>query len=190
MGIFDESYSSMDLSKILGVHRVTVAKWIKAGALKAIQTPGGRYKVSKDSLKAFLSERGMDLPVGLRLKDKKLVVAVDDDLSILQLFERIFSKGEMAFFYELKTFLDPVEAALFIGDTKPDLVLLDLLMPQMNGFNLTRQLRNTCPETRIIVVTGHASEENRSRLKAHGVDTVIAKPFTPDQLKHAVKNEL
>lgn len=189
MGIFDESYSSVELSKILGVHRVTVAKWIKAGALKAVQTPGGRYKVTKESLKAFLSERGMAVPAGLRLEDKKLVVAVDDDQSVLRLLKKMFSKGEMVLFYELKTFLDPLEAALFIGDAKPDLVLLDLFMPQMNGFNLAKQLKETCPETRIVVVTGHPSEENRDRLKTYGVNTVIAKPFTLEEVKHAIQDE-
>ena len=51
MGIFDESYSSVELAKILGVHRVTVTNWIKKGALKAVITPGGRYKITRKALK-------------------------------------------------------------------------------------------------------------------------------------------
>ena len=116
MGIFDESYSSVELSRILGIHRVTVTNWIKAGALKAVQTPGGRYKVTKESLKEFLAERGMPIPPALRLEDKKLVVAVDDEKSVLNVLKKIFAKGEMPFLYDLKVFDNPLEAALFIGD--------------------------------------------------------------------------
>ena len=54
MGIFDESFSSVDLAKIFGVHRVTVTNWVKRGALKAVRTPGGRYKVAKRDLREFL----------------------------------------------------------------------------------------------------------------------------------------
>jgi CheY-like chemotaxis protein len=132
----------------------------------------------------------MDMPPGLRLENKTLVVAVDDDPSLLKLLEKMFSKGEMALFYDLRTFSDLVEAALFIGDTKPQLVLLDLLMPQMNGFKLAQQLQSTCPDTKIIVITGHPTEKNRARLKTYGVNTMIAKPFTQEELRHAVDEAL
>ena len=56
MGIFDESYSPIDLSRILGIHRVTVTSWVKKGTLKVIRTPGGKYKVSKEDLMPFLSK--------------------------------------------------------------------------------------------------------------------------------------
>jgi excisionase family DNA binding protein len=185
MGIFDESYSSIELSKILGVHRVTVAKWIKAGALKAVKTPGGRYKVSKANLREFLRETGM--PLSPVVGDKRLAVAVDDDLSVLKLLQKMFSRGELAFLYELKTFSNPLEAALFIGDAKPDLVILDLLMPQLDGLSLAKQFRETCPKTRILVVTGHPTHENIAKLREVGVKTVISKPFTMEQLKNAVR---
>ena len=56
MGIFDESYSPIDLSRILGIHRVTVTNWVKKGTLQAIRTPGGKYKVSREDLIPFLSK--------------------------------------------------------------------------------------------------------------------------------------
>ena len=188
MGIFDESYSSVELSRILGIHRVTVTNWIKAGALKAVQTPGGRYKVTKESLKTFLTERGMPVPPALRLEDKKLVVAVDDEKPVLNTLKKMFSRGEMPFLYDLKTFDNPLEAALFIGNEKPDLVLLDLLMPQLSGFNLAEKIKETCPNTRIVVITGHPTEENRAKLKAYGINNIVNKPFTFDVLRKAIED--
>ena len=190
MGIYDESYSSVDLSKILGVHRVTVTNWIKKGALNAARTPGGRYKVTKGDLRRFLSEQGMPIPPFLQIETKKLIVTVDDDDVILNLLEKFFSTGDMPYLYRLKTFNNPIDAGLFIGDSKPDIVLLDLLMPQLNGFDLAGRIKETSPDTRILVMTGYATEENLARLKQYDVDAVMAKPFDLTELKHTIEKIL
>jgi len=190
MGIFDESYSSVDLAKILGVHRVTVTNWIKKGALNAARTPGGRYKVTKGDLRDFLSEQGIPIPPFLQIGTKKLIVAVDDDETILNLLEDFFSTGDMPYLYRLKTFNNPLDAGFFIGDSKPDLVLLDLLMPQLNGFNLAGKIKETSPDTRIVVITGYPTEENIASLKKYAVDAVMAKPFELTELKRTIEATL
>ena len=81
---------------------------------------------------------------------------------------------------------NPLDAALFIGDSKPELVLLDLLMPQINGFELAGKIKLTSPETRIIIITGHATEENLARLAQYGVSAVVTKPFDFTVLKDAL----
>jgi excisionase family DNA binding protein len=190
MGIFDESYSPVDLAKILGVHRVTVTNWIKKGALNAARTPGGRYKVTKEDLRHFLSEQGMPIPAFLQIEAKKLVVAVDDDETILNLLKSFFSTGDMPYLYRLKTFNNPLDASFFIGDSKPALVLLDLLMSQLNGFNLAEKIKKASPDTRIIVITGYPNEENIARLKQYTVDAVMAKPFELTELKNKIEEAL
>jgi excisionase family DNA binding protein len=180
----------VDLSKILGVHRVTVTNWIKKGALNAARTPGGRYKVTKEDLSRFLSEQGMPIPAFLQIGTKKLVVAVDDDETILNLLKSFFSTGDMPYLYRLKTFNNPLDASFFIGDSKPALVLLDLLMSQLNGFNLAEKIKETCPDTRIIVITGYPNEENIARLKQDAVDAVMAKPFELTELKDTIEQIL
>jgi excisionase family DNA binding protein len=190
MGIFDESYSSVDLAKILGVHRVTVTNWIKKGALNAARTPGGRYKVTRDNLRKFLREQGMPIPPFLQRETKKLVVAVDDDDAILNLLEKFFSTGDMPYLYQLKTFNNPLDAAFFIGDSRPDLVLLDLLMPQLNGFNLAEKIKQASPDTRIVAITGYATEENIDRLKQYSIEAIVSKPFDLTELKRTIEATL
>ncbi|MBW1797783.1 MAG: response regulator [Deltaproteobacteria bacterium] len=190
MGIYDESYSSVDLSKILGVHRVTVTNWIKKGALNAARTPGGRYKVTKEDLRHFLSEQGMPIPPFLQIETKKLVVAVDDDNAILNILKKVFSTGDMPYLYQLKTFNNPLDAAFFIGDSKPDLVLLDLLMPQLNGFDLAGRIKQASPDTRIVVITGYETEENIKRLKQYSIEAILSKPFDLTELKRTIEATL
>jgi excisionase family DNA binding protein len=190
MGIFDESYSSIDLSRIFGIHRVTVTNWIKKGALKAVRTPGGRYKVSKEDLMSFLDAHGMPIPAFLRVKEKKLVVAIDDDEMILKLLEKFFSADDMPYIYKLETFTNPIDAALFIGDQKPNLVLLDLLMPELSGFDMAEKIQKVSPHSQIIILTGYATDENRDRLKNYNIYAVISKPVNLKILKKTIDNAL
>ena len=188
MGIFDESFSSVDLAKIFGVHRVTVTNWVKRGALKAVRTPGGRYKVAKRDLREFLEQREMPVPAFLETEDKKLVVAVDDEEAIIDLLKNFFTTNDMPYLYKLESFTNPVEAALFIGEQKPDLVLLDLVMPAPNGFNLAEKIKHVSPHTRIIVMTGFATEENLAKLKQYSIDALLTKPFNLTTLRKTIDN--
>jgi len=190
MGIFDESYSSMELARILGVHRVTITNWIKQGALRAARTPGGRYKVAKKDLIAFLDQREIPVPAYIRTGKKKLVVAVDDERGVLDTLEKFFSRGDLLFLYKFKPFLNPFDAALYIGDSKPDIVLLDLVMPQLDGFELAKKIKRTSPKTRIIVITGHPTEENLAHFKGHGVDAFLPKPLELTVLKGTMQEIL
>jgi len=190
MSIFDESYSPIDLSRILGIHRVTVTNWIKKGAIKAIRTPGGRYRVSRDDLIAFLDTHGMPIPAFLRLKEKKLVVAVDDDEMILNLLKQFFFADDMPYMYKLETFSNPIEAAFFIGDRKPDLIILDLLMPELDGYNMTEKIQQASSRSKIIILTGHATDDNLARLEKYNISAVLAKPVDLKTLKKSIENAL
>jgi excisionase family DNA binding protein len=190
MSIFDESYSPIDLSRILGIHRVTVTNWIKKGAIKAIRTPGGRYRVSRDDLITFLDAHGMPIPAFLRVKEKKLIVAVDDDEMILNLLEHFFSTDDMPYMYKLETFSNPIDAAFFIGDRKPDLIILDLLMPELNGFNMTEKIQQASSRSKIIVLTGHATGDNLARLEKYNISAVLTKPVDLKTLKKTIENAL
>jgi len=190
MGIFNESYSSIDLARILGIHRVTVTNWIKKGALKAIRTPGGRYRVSREDLISFLDAHGMPIPAFLRVKEKKLVVAIDDDEMILTLLEEFFSTDDMTYIYKLETFTNPIDAALFIGGQKPDLVLVDLLMPELSGFDMAEKIQQASPHSQIIVLTGYATDENIAKLKNYNIYEVLTKPVNLKILKKTIENAL
>ena len=190
MGIFDESYSSVQLARILGIHRVTVTNWIKQGALKAARTPGGRYKVAKRDLIAFLDQRGIRVPSFIKTVDKKLVVAIDDEEHVLNTLKEYFAREDLVFMYELKTFLDAIDAALYIGDSKPDTVLLNLVMPQLDGFHLAQKIKEIRPQTRIVAITSHGNEEDLVSLKRRGVDALVTKPLALKALKKALEDTM
>jgi len=190
MGLFDESFSSIEVAAILGVHRVTVASWIKQGALEAARTPGGRYLVSRNALRRFLTERGMAIPASLGPIRKKTVVAVDDDPRILEVLEGYFREIPLEPDWTLQTFLDPLDAALFIGSSRPDLVLLDIVMPNMDGHQLARKIKETSPETKIVVITGHATPSHMEKLEKAPIDGVLQKPFNLEEFRGVLEKHL
>jgi CheY-like chemotaxis protein len=96
----------------------------------------------------------------------------------------------MPYLYQLETFSNPLEAALFIGDKKPDLVLMDLLMPGLDGFSLAERIKQTSPDSRIIVITAYATEQNMKRLKKYNIDGLLTKPIDLKTLKRMIEDIL
>jgi DNA-binding NarL/FixJ family response regulator len=77
---------------------------------------------------------------------------------------------------------DGRQAVLMAGVLKPDVVLMDLYMPGVDGFEATRRLKEVDASPRVVVMTAHQSEENRVRAVAAGADAFL--------LKHQVAHEL
>ena len=74
--------------------------------------------------------------------------------------------------------------------TAPDLVLLDIGVPEMDGWQVIEAIRSVGPEPPILVVTAHGSREDEARARALGADDFIAKPFRPDVLLEAMEELL
>lgn len=74
------------------------------------------------------------------------------------------------------------EVVALARNTRPDLILLDLEMPQMNGIEATSYLTRNCPTTRVVVVTAHDNQELRKLCRAHGASGFIAKEALADEL--------
>jgi CheY-like chemotaxis protein len=119
---------------------------------------------------------------------KETVLVVDDDRVIVKLV------GEMLrpLGYEVLTAADPTEA-LALGERHPgaiDLVVTDLLMPGMNGRDLARLLRERHASVRTLFMSGYASDVVSPELLRELGASLLAKPFTPQQLGHAIRRLL
>ena len=117
--------------------------------------------------------------------DPPLVLIADDDPDILDLVRyRLERSG-----YAVATATDGAEAVQLAGDLKPALAVLDVMMPALNGFEVTRALRND-PETAripVILLTAKAQEEDVQEGFASGADDYLRKPFSPRELSARVQ---
>ncbi|MBG05726.1 MAG: response regulator [Pseudomonadota bacterium] len=115
---------------------------------------------------------------------KQTVLVVDDDADI-----RVFLKINFeSWGFEVVTAEDGAEAAASAADIDADLILLDMNMPSVSGFEAARQIRATekHSKTPIIAVTAHTSTGDRDEAYQAGCDAIVTKPIDPQKLSQAV----
>jgi excisionase family DNA binding protein len=174
-------------AKYCAVGRVTLWKYVKSGELKASVTPGGHYRILREDLEAFARQRGM-YPLATYKPSQKRILVVDDDAEIRNLIKRILS----AHHYETETAAEGFEAGVKVPTFQPGLVILDLNMPGMDGFEICRQLKQN-PDTahiKVLIITGFGSQENYDRIIGEGADGFLEKPVEKEILLHHVKDLL
>jgi excisionase family DNA binding protein len=180
-------YTTFEISQICQVNPTTVQNWVKEGKLKAFVTPGGHRRIQREDLVAFLKEFGMPVPDELSGRPP-LVMVVDDEPDVIEMLTSLLQSGEEP--VEVVSAQGGVQALLMIGDRKPDLLILDIKMPDMDGFEVCRQLRSG-PANRnikIVAITGDKDPDAKRRIIEAGADLFFSKPlevmkFRVDALK-------
>ena len=176
-------FTTFEISQICEVNPTTVQNWVKENKLKAYVTPGRHRRVRRNDLIAFMKEFGMPIPAELD-QHHPLVLIVDDEEDVRELLTSVMHSGGE----ELKAVSVPggVEALLFIGEQKPDLLILDVMMPGMNGFEVCRKLKAN-PSTRkikIVAISGHPDRTIRNRILEAGADLFFTKPLNIEEFRN------
>lgn len=163
----------------------TVNNWIKSGKLVAYVTPGRHHRIPLEGFRDFLQQHNWP-PFAELPAPKPRVLVVDDDQRVLKGILRNLSRtGD----YELASAADGFEAGLQIAKFQPNLIILDLMMPRVDGFELCQRIKAT-PETHrigVLVITGHSSEDNKQQALAAGADAYLTKPFAMKTLEKTLR---
>jgi len=136
------AYTTFEAAKICHVTHHSIKNWIKQGLIKASRTPGGHYRILEKDLDAFRREYDMFPPE--EGPTKKRVMIVDDEKDALDLMERILAEEDC----EVIKVSNATEVGLKAAQLMPDLILLDFLMPEVNGFEVCTCLLYTSPSPR------------------------------------------
>jgi len=173
-------------SKYCKVSSKTIINWIEAGHLKAYKTVGGHRRIKKDDLDQFLKDRGMPLPEEPKGEERKKILVVDDDKIIVETIVQALEEDEYG--YEMISASDGFEAGLQISHFKPDLLILDIMMPDINGYEVCQRVKSS-PETKdvkIIVLSAYLNDEAFTQMKEYGADACFSKPLPLEQLRYEV----
>ena len=159
-----------------------VSKWIKSGKLKAYTTPGRHRRIRQADFEEFLERYNLP-PLAAPTLTRKVLI-VDDDPAIVKLLSAFFRKTGA---YEIATATDGFEAGIQIAAFCPELVILDLMMPNIDGFKVCKRIKAS-PKTReilVVVLTGFATPENIQKALQCGANCCLEKPITlPDFAQH------
>ena len=162
----------------LGVSVSTVIQWVDSGVLTAWKTEGGHRRVSRDSIDALLRQKpARTVFPALR------VLVIDDDPFILDLCMAKFAQWPSP--PAVKSATNGYVGLFLLGSWKPDLVILDLHMPDMDGFALLRALQNSdqLQQTKIVVISGLSRTAIAERGGLPPGVALFEKPIPFDQLE-------
>ena len=172
--------------KYCKVSSKTIINWIDGGHIKAYKTVGGHRRIKKEDLDQFLKAKGMPLPEEPKTEERKKILVVDDDKIIVETIVQALEEDEHG--YEMISASDGFEAGLQVSHFKPDLLILDIMMPDINGYEVCQKIKCN-PETKstkIVVLSAYLDDDAFQRMKEYGADACFSKPLPLEQLKFEV----
>jgi excisionase family DNA binding protein len=168
-------------ARFLGVAQSTIRKWSDQGRVPAFYTPGGHRRYRRNDLETFLDRSGP----GGHPKSGPLVLLVDDDDKVREVV-RITLEFEG---YIVREAGSADEGFSAIEEAKPDLILLDVMMPHVDGWEMLRRIQETYGAGAIPVVmfSGKVDEQAVSQAASSGAQGFVGKPFDLQQLVDQTK---
>jgi excisionase family DNA binding protein len=165
-----------EVAELLMVNPVTVRQWAARGLLRSLTTPGGHRRFLLSDVEEFARSRG-STPVARSSGRPDRVLIVDDDVQLGLFIAEIIRARDPQIETEIAR--DGFEAGAKVESFRPHALVLDLMMPGMDGFEVCRRLRArpTLNHVRIVAMTGFHSPENVERIMAAGADACLPKPL-------------
>ncbi|MDD2895304.1 MAG: response regulator [Aliarcobacter sp.] len=106
--------------------------------------------------------------------EKYSIVIIDDETEILNVLSRYLTRNAN---FSVTTYSNPVSALGAIGNSKVDLILLDIMMPQMNGLEVLEKLKAKDPEQKVIMMTAYSTLDKVLKSHKEGATNYVMKPF-------------
>ncbi len=173
-------FTTGEVAEICRISQQTVIRCFDNGRLKGFRVPGSRFRrIPRDSLVAFM--RDNNIPLENLQSGKRRVLIVDDDPAIVEMLTDLLSRDGR---FEVTSAANGFDAGAMTKEFRPDILLLDYMLPDINGTAVCRRIRSD-PElahTKVIMVSGAVSPAEIETLKVAGADDFFKKPFDLTQL--------
>jgi two-component system, OmpR family, response regulator len=175
-----EVFTTGEVAEVCQISQQTVIRCFDNGRIKGFRVPGSRFRrVPRDSLLLFMKENG--IPLARLQRGKKRVLVVDDDPDIVEMLSDLLHTDGR---FEVKTASTGYDAGLMTQQFNPDVMILDYMLPDINGNVVLATVRKN-PELahiKIILVSGVVNPEEVQALLAAGANDFIKKPFDIEHL--------
>ncbi len=172
-------FTTSEVANYCAVTNDGVLKWIKSSKLRAFSTPGGHYRVSAEDFRAFLEK--YEIPIDESFfrggERQRTVLVVDDEPDIRDIVHRLLKELEPKL--RIEEACDGYEAGIKIGSLHPDLIIMDVMMPRVDGISLCRSIREN-PETqniKVLAITAFPEQDNVKKMYDAGADLCLIKPL-------------
>jgi len=186
----DDILTVFQAGKYCGVSQKTIINWIEAGHINAYKTVGGHRRIKRSDLEDFMRKQGIPIPEEEIISERKRILIVDDDPIIVETLVQGLEEEE--YDYEIISASDGFEAGLQVNHFKPHLLILDIMMPDIKGFEVCKKIKTNeqTKNTKIIVLSAYLDDEKFKKMKEYGADICFSKPLPLPQLKEEVAKML
>ncbi len=173
-------FTTGEVAEICNVSQQTIIRCFDSGRLKGFRVPGSRFRrIPREALIQFMREN--NIPLDRLAGGKKRVLVVDDDPAIVEMLVELLERDGR---FEVQTASTGFEAGMRTREFRPDVIVLDYMLPDINGNAVVRIIREdeTLSDVKIIIVSGVVNREDVEELLRCGADGFLQKPFSIDEL--------
>ena len=171
-----ELFTTGEAAEICNLSQQTIIRCFDAGRLEGFRIPGSKFrKIPRDSLIRFMKDN--NIPMFTLGSGKRKVLLVDDDAEIVELMTDVLQRDGR---FVVKSASTGYDAGIMTQQFQPDLILLDYMLPDVNGNVVCQTIRQN-PEfsnTRIIIISGVINQSEIDDLLKAGAEDFLKKPFS------------
>ena len=173
-------FTTGEAAKICKVSQQTIIRCFDSGQLKGFRVPGSRFRrIPRDILYKFMKENG--IPTDALESGKRKALIVDDDEELVELIKDLLEDDGR---FDIKTANNGFQAGMMVKDYHPDIIVLDVMLPDINGREVCERVRSdtTLDDCRIICISGMVEADKIDELREAGANDFMQKPFDVDKL--------
>jgi len=173
-------FTTGEAAKICKVSQQTIIRCFDNGSLKGFRVPGSRFRrIPRDQLFQFMKENG--IPTDALESGKRKILIVDDDEELVELLVDVFERDGR---FDIKVANNGFDAGMLVKEFRPDLVVLDVMLPDINGKEVCQRVRSdeSLESVKIICISGMVEQDKIQDLIDSGANDFMHKPFTVDRL--------
>ena len=189
--LFDKQiFTTGEAAEVCKVSQQTIIRCFDAGRLNGFRVPGSRFRrIPRDELIRFMKDNNIPAENLGGSHAAKRVLVVDDDPQIVDLVCEVLARDSRL---KVRTASTGYDAGLVSASFKPDLIVLDYMLPDINGNVVCKSVRTNpdLAQTRIILVSGVVNQVEINGLLDAGADEFIKKPFNLERLLDRVRQHL
>lgn len=181
-------FTTGEAADVCKVSQQTIIRCFDSGRLGGFRVPGSKFRrIPRADLIKFMKDN--DIPTDILEAGPKRVLVVDDDSHIVEMFRDLLGREDDI---EVRTASTGYDAGLLTESFRPHLILLDYMLPDVNGNIVCKRLREReeFKDTKIVFVSGVVDPAEIEQLKVAGADEFIRKPFDVNQLMGRVRDLL
>ena len=175
MGKIKSLFTTGEAARICKISQQTIIRCFDAGKLQGFKVPGSKFRrIPRESLIKFMKEN--NIPLDEFELGKRRVLIVDDDREIVELLVDVLVRDGR---FDVKTASTGYEAGVLTQQFCPELIILDYMLPDVNGNVVCRTIRSNpaFEDTRIIIISGVVNQSEIDELLNSGAVDFIKKPF-------------